>query len=190
MDFPRVLQFFKVLSDESRLRLVGVLADRDATVDELAAALDLRAPTVSHHLGRLKELDLVRVTAEGTSRRYSLDRDALAALSKEVLSPDAVRSFVAPEAGDAWERKVLGTFLRDGRLVEIPASRKKRVVILRRLAEEFEVGRSYPEREVNTVLARFHPDVATLRRELIAEEHGLMTREAGVYSRRPAAQPP
>jgi hypothetical protein len=183
VEIDRVLEFFKLLSDESRLRLVGLLANRDATVDELAAALDLRPPTVSHHLGRLRDHGLVRATAEGTSRRYSLDREALRALARDCLSPATVRAFDPAPAADAWERKVHRSFFRDGRLVEIPASRKKRLVILRALADRFEPGRRYPEREVDTLLAAFHPDVATLRRELVAEGHGLLTRKDGVYWR-------
>jgi DNA-binding transcriptional ArsR family regulator len=183
MDLAQAVSFFKILSDESRLRLLALLASQQATVDELAASLDLRPPTVSHHLGRLKELGLVRCTVEGTSHRYSLDRGALHALARDSLSEESVARFGAEVDGDAWEQKVLSAFVRDGRLVEIPASRKKRLVILRLLAREFEPGRRYPEKEVNTVLARFHPDVATLRRELCAEEHALLTRAGGVYWR-------
>lgn len=183
MDLTHVIAFFKLLSDESRLRLLGLLASHDATVDELAAALRLRPPTVSHHLGKLRELGLVTVTAEGTSRRYALDRDTLHRMARESLAVESVTGFAEGVDGDAYDRKVLHTFFRDGRLVEVPASRKKRLVILRRLATEFEPGRRYPEKEVNTILARFHPDVATLRRELIAEGHGLMRRDAGVYWR-------
>lgn len=183
MDTAHAIAFFKVLSDESRLRLVGLLANRDATVDELADALHLRPPTVSHHLARLRELGLVRVTTEGTSHRYALDRAALHTMARDSLAVESVRHFADDVDGDAWARKVLATFLQDGRLIEIPASRKKRLVILRRLADEFEVGRRYPEREVNSILARFHPDVATLRRELIADAHELMRRADGVYWR-------
>src|SRR5690348_13204680 len=83
---PTPLRFFKALADESRLRLVGILATGERSVDELAALLTLRPPTVSHHLARLRELGLVTMRAEGTVHRYRLDADALRALSREVLS--------------------------------------------------------------------------------------------------------
>ncbi|MDB5097460.1 MAG: ArsR family transcriptional regulator, partial [Cyanobacteria bacterium RYN_339] len=67
------------------------------------------------------------------------------------------------------------------RLKEIPASRKKREVVLRWLADRFEIGPRYAEREVNEVIKRHHPDFATLRRELIGAN--LMQREAGEYWR-------
>jgi hypothetical protein len=178
------LRFFKVLADESRLRILGILATRECSVEELAAVLVLRAPTVSHHLGRLRELGLVTMRADGNTHLYALERDALRSLSKDVLSPDAVVALgedLVGSTGDAWEQKVLRDFFDGERLKEIPASRKKRAVILRWLADRFEVGARYPESAVNATIARHHPDVATLRRELIGAQ--LMAREQNVYWR-------
>ena len=64
---------------------------------------------------------------------------------------------------------------------EIPASLKKRQVILRWLVEDFEPGRDYAEKEVNAIIGRRHPDFATLRRELIVG--GLLTRAKSIYRR-------
>lgn len=77
---------------------------------------------------------------------------------------------------------VLPRFLDpDGRLREIPRKHAKRLVVLDLLAQEFELGRTYPEREVVETLARFHPDHAALRRYLVIE--GFLTREDSVYWR-------
>ena len=82
----------------------------------------------------------------------------------------------------SYEDKVIWAFIRDNRLVSIPAQDKKRRVILRFLVERcFVEDRAYPEKEVNQRLALFHPDVAALRRYLV--ESGLMTRQAGEYRR-------
>ena len=51
-EFQSLLHFFKVLADESRLKLLGILANGERSVDELATLLKLKAPTVSHHLAR------------------------------------------------------------------------------------------------------------------------------------------
>ena len=81
-----------------------------------------------------------------------------------------------------WREKVLRSFFdEDGRLRTIPAQRKKRLIVLERLAEAFEPGRTYSEREVNLVIADFHDDFCTLRREMV-DEH-LMSREDGRYQR-------
>ncbi len=71
--------------------------------------------------------------------------------------------------------------MRDGRLTSIPAHRAKRLVVLDHLVRVFEPGVRYPEREVNALLAVWHPDTAALRRYLVDE--GLLSRDAGVYWR-------
>ena len=71
--------------------------------------------------------------------------------------------------------------MRNGRLTSVPAQRTKRLVVLDHLVRVFEPGVRYPEREVNALLAAWHPDVAALRRYLVDE--ALLTRDAGVYWR-------
>jgi hypothetical protein len=80
---------------------------------------------------------------------------------------------------DQW---VLQNFLtQDGRLRTIPSKQSKLTVVLDHLSQSFEPGRTYPEAEVNEILASFHPDYAALRRYLV--ENGFMTRENSVYWR-------
>ena len=88
------------------------------------------------------------------------------------------------------EEKVVRAFLRDGRLVSIPAKPSKRDLLLPVILDRcFPEDRDYEEKEVNMRLALLHPDVAALRRYLV--DGGLMTREAGIYRRaRPLAQAP
>jgi hypothetical protein len=71
-------------------------------------------------------------------------------------------------------------------ITEIPASRKKRLVLLRWLARQFELERDYPEQELNKLIKRHHPDTATLRREMIG--YRLMTRNQGIYRRTPESE--
>ena len=86
-----------------------------------------------------------------------------------------------PLSDDPAEDAVLSAFVRDGRLVSIPAQQTKRRVVLEHLVRVFDAGVRYPEREVNALLAVWHPDTAALRRYLVDE--GLLTREAGLYWR-------
>jgi hypothetical protein len=82
--------------------------------------------------------------------------------------------------------KVLRAFVRDGRLVSIPAKPKKRDILLPYVLERcFPEDRDYEEKEVNQRLALLHRDVAALRRYLV--DGKLMTRESGIYRR---ARPP
>ncbi|AFY50026.1 hypothetical protein Nos7524_4267 [Nostoc sp. PCC 7524] len=187
--FQILLQFFKALADESRLKILGILANQECSVEELAALMQLKEPTVSHHLAKLKELNLVTMRPEGNSRIYQLDSEVLQSISKEILSPEKIASLIEDVDTEAWESKVLNNYLepdtstQEGvkRLKEIPASRKKRLVILKWLVSKFDLGVQYPEHEVNEILKRYHPDCATLRRELISYQ--LMARENGVYWR-------
>ncbi len=176
-----LVDFFKALADASRLQIIGLLAQQERTVEEIATMLELRAPTVSHHLKRLKSLNLVSVRAEGTSRYYKLDEHGLRFLSKEVLQTEAIVSAGGADKVGSFERKVLKAFIKDGKLVQIPSQHKKRAVILNHILELFEWDRRYPEAELNAIIAELHPDTATLRRELIGAR--LMERERNVYWR-------
>lgn len=180
--FAALLAFFKLLADATRLRMLGLLASREFSVQELATTLELREPTVSHHLARLKESGLVKMRAEGNVHHYALQVEALHEMVREVLSPEELARTVTEDLDlDRYSRKVLDTFLEDGRLKDIPVQRRKRDVVLRWLVSHFDEGRRYREAEVNETLKRFHWDSATLRREFIMT--GLMQREDGVYWR-------
>ena len=185
-DLETLLAFFKAMANESRLRIVGLLAERERSVQELAALLELKEPTVSHHLAALKALGLVSARAEGVTRWHALRLETLTALNRGLLDHKGGRlspqmSAEAAKAG-AWEAKVLASFVDPtGALTQIPASRRKRQIVLDWLAGQFEPGRRYREAEVNAILQRRHWDCATLRRELIG--CGLMAREGGVYWR-------
>jgi hypothetical protein len=173
----------KVLAHESRLKILGLLADRAHSVGELAELLDLKEPTISHHLAKLQELDLVQMRAEGTTHRYRLKNETLHRLNRDLFTPEQVASIAENVAGEAWERKVLRTYLVGDQLTKIPDTRKKRDVILKWLVTQFAEGVRYPEAHVNAIIKRYHPDTATLRRELIGNK--LMQRENGVYWRVP-----
>ncbi|MBW4613979.1 MAG: metalloregulator ArsR/SmtB family transcription factor [Desmonostoc vinosum HA7617-LM4] len=187
--FNVLLSFFKALADESRLKIVGILANQECSVEELAMLLRLKEPTVSHHLARLKNMNLVSMRPEGNSHLYRLDSETLQSMSKEIFTPEQMASLIEDLETEVWSSKVLKNYIEGNafdknsvqRLKEIPASRKKRLVILEWLASQFEMGVNYPEPMVNEILKRYHPDCATLRRELIGCK--LMQRENGVYWR-------
>lgn len=174
----RLVAFFQALADVTRLKLVGLLAQGEKSVDELASLLEIKQPTVSHHLSKLRLLGIVGLRKEGQTHVYSLDEEMVRGMAKQVLSVEGLAQFAPDESAGTYDRKVLQAFFTaDGRLREIPAQRKKRDVVLRRLVSEFELGRRYAEAEVNEIIRRFHDDVATLRREFIMTR--LMEREDG-----------
>src|SRR5215216_6801856 len=141
---------FKALADPARLRILGLLAERAHAGHELADRLSLTPPTISHHMRRLVAARLVDVVPDAQSRIYSLRTDAIRELSGTVLSDPTAQ--LASEEGNA----VLRAFFDGTRLRQIPATRKKRVIVLRRLLEQFTPGRTYPESEVNDMLREAH----------------------------------
>lgn len=182
MDESQLLGFFKALADANRLKIIGLLSQEDFTVEQLAAMLELRPSTVSHHLSRLAKAGLVSARAEGYYNLYRLETSKLESMARQLLSRESLPAVAADVDLEAYDRKVLTDFSNpDGSLKIIPAQRKKLMVILRHIVNSFEMDVRYPEPEVNQILARFHEDTATLRRELVGA--GLMERERGEYWR-------
>jgi DNA-binding transcriptional ArsR family regulator len=188
---PDLLVALKALSDASRLRIVGLLADgRRMAVEQLAASLELTPATVVHHLKKLREAGLVESHARPPYMDYSLRLGRLSEIGGTLhriareQSGEAVTDAAAPDWAGPAEAKVLRAFFDGERLTSIPAQHSKRLVVLRQLAETvFERKRKYPEKEVNQLLAVRHPDAASLRRYLIDE--GFMARKNSVYKLRP-----
>ena len=173
-----LLDFFKALADPSRLKIVGLLARQPCTVEQLAALLNLRASTISHHLFYLKLVGLVSARAEGYYSVYQLEEKALQEKSQRLFSPKELSATIREVDLEAYDRKVIADFSNaDGSLKEIPAQRKKMEIILRHVVQSFEPGRRYTEKQVNEMLKPFHTDTATLRRELVG--YHLMQRQGG-----------
>lgn len=172
-----LLEFFKALSDANRLKIVGLLAQRSYTVEELAALLDLRPPTISHHLSYLAHVGLVSARAESYYNIYRLETDALKAMARRLLSDDALPSVAADVDLDAYDRQVIGNYATpDGRLKQIPTKLRKFEAILRYVVQAFQPGVRYTEKEVNEILAQYNEDTAVLRRGLV--DNQMMSRES------------
>ena len=118
-------------------------------------------------------------SVEPDRRTYRLAAEALRQAAREAGPPR--EPGLALGAVFDEEERVLRQYFRAGRLTEIPAKRSKRLIVLERLALEFDVGLRYLERDVNEILKRFHEDHVSLRRHLIDE--GLLSRERGEYWR-------
>lgn len=177
----------KTLVDAGRLRIAGHVAARPATIDELVEELGLRRADVVRQVGLMRSAGIVSDDSDG---RVALRLDTLIDLGREL---DALQraaehrteeAFAASAGVDPEDAKTLRAFIVDGRLAAIPATAKKRLVILRYLCDQcFTEDRAYPEKEVNQRLALYHPDVASLRRYMV--DTGIMSRYAGEYRRSP-----
>ncbi len=169
-------EFFKALSDMTRLKIVGLLMQRPYSVEELSALVGLRSSTVSHHLSVLAKTGLVCARGESYYRVYELDFDAVQEKAQRLLSEETFATFAAGVDLDAYDREVLEAYLLpDGRFKDIPSQQKKLDVILRFIFKDFEVGRDYTESEINEVIAKYNEDIAGLRRDFV--EAGMLSRD-------------
>ena len=133
---------FKALGHPVRLLILNLIRLAPRHGEELAAILGLTPATISHHLTRLAEAGLIEGRRDQYYQTYSLMDDVFKRTLGEVVS--------LPQQGltrrveeDAYRAKVLDTFLRHGRLKQIPGQMKKRQIILAKLVEEFEPERDY-----------------------------------------------
>ncbi len=184
--FQHLLHFFQVFSNESRLKIIGHLANGEKSVGQLADLLGVKEPTVSHHLAEMKGLNLVQVRAEGTMRIHQLNAKALESISKDIFARPNLAALVKPSEMTEEER-FLRTWVKNGRIVDIPAQEKKKQILIRWLAGQIETDRRWTEKEFNALLKAYNEDFATLRRYLV--DAGYVARENGIYWRTPENNP-
>jgi len=170
-------EILRALADPARLAVAGVLSRGPRTASAIAQEAGLRTDAVRRHLSRLAKVGLVEVESDRRTYRFLPETLRHAA---EQAGP-ARDPGLALGAVDDEEETVLRQYFRGGRLTEIPVRRSKRLIVMQRLALEFEVGVRYPERQVNRILEKFHPDYAALRRYLV--DDGFLSREHGEYWR-------
>ncbi|MGI9594782.1 MAG: DUF2087 domain-containing protein [Acidimicrobiales bacterium] len=158
----------KLMAEPDRRRIVAALILASGDLESIIERTDLSRREVVTGLDRLRAAGLIEQGRDGT---YVLLEETFKAAARS----GADRPSTAPEA-DGPERSFV-----DGKLVHLPRKRSKRLLVLDRLAQEFEPGQHYPEREVNKILRAFDDDVAALRRYLVDER--FLDRADGVYWR-------
>lgn len=161
----------RLLLDTDRLAVAGALAARSRSVDALVEATGRDRRTVLAAIGDLRSAGLVVPDAEF----YRLDDDALVRAAQDAAEVEIPMDPIIGFGMTDGERSILERYFSGRVLIDIPVHRARRLVVLQRLAIEFEVGRRYTEREVNETLGPFNPDWSTLRRGLVDE--GLLDRE-------------
>jgi len=187
----QLLTFFKVMADESRLKIVGLLAQQPRSVEELAALLGLGAPTVSHHLGKLRKAGLVQAQAQQYYNLYSLNHSALqtmGAVLSSAMKPETMMNAVKDTSDidhDAFEKSVIEKALHDGK-VSLPPGLMRMRIVLRWLGRtKFQPSRRYTELQVDDILERslVGPDTNHARRYMADEKVLARKRDGSAYWR-------
>ena len=179
---PEMLDFVKAMMSADRLRVIGVLARGRATQAQIAKQLHLPVKDVFNLISFLVHANVITET-DGV---YDLNEKAIERLARKEFEGKRP-AFETKEEEQEDVRKVLKSFLNaDGTLKQIPPMGNKLLVILNFIVDAFAYDTNYTEKEVNTILRRFHVDTAALRRYLI--DYKFMEREGdgSRYWRSPA----
>ena len=181
MTETQALMLFKCLADRSRLQILKSLAMEDMYVERLAERLGLTPPTISFHLKKLAEAGAVKSYKTQYYTMYALERSVFMTSILDLIQERSDDAELQRQRDEAYRKKVLDAFFEYGKLKSIPTQKKKERIVLEEMVKAFEPGRQYTEREVNIILADYHDDFCTLRRDMIGEK--LLAREHQVYWR-------
>ena len=166
------LELLKLLADETRLEILNILLKEDSYVEKIACELSLTPAPICYHLKKMEAAGMVNCSRAQFYIIYSLNGDIFDRTLRDLL----ITGDTTADKEAAYEREVISTFFKYGRLTRLPAQRKKQEIVLKEISRRFERDRDYPEPEVNAIIEQVFDDYCTVRREMIG--CGLMTRRA------------
>jgi hypothetical protein len=103
----------------------------------------------------------------GNDHLFRLTASVLQSMNKDIFTFENMATLVEYFEYEDWEQKILHNFL-DGELIKaIPSGYKKRLVVYKWLANNFEYDRTYQEVKVYEIIQYYFPDYATLRRDMV-----------------------
>lgn len=173
------IKIFKCLADNSRLKIINSLIENSMYVELLAERLNLSSSTVSFHLKKLEDIDLVYSEKEQYYVVYHLNKAMLNLTLSDLIKVDEPEKEIQNEREDQYRENVISAFFEYGKLKSIPVQQKKRKIVLEEIAKKFEFGKIYTEKEVNIIIADFNDDFCTIRREMVAFK--IFERENNLY---------
>ncbi len=77
---------FKALNDPTRRKILKMLKKKDMTAGDIAAKFNMTAPSISHHLDKLKSAGLVTTVKQGQFVLYSINTTVVEDLIEYILS--------------------------------------------------------------------------------------------------------
>ena len=186
MNNANTLSLLKTLSDDTRLKILQALNEKEMYVELLAERLQLSAPTVSFHMKKLVAAGLVDSRREQYYTVYSIREGILETTLRALIFESEGDHSAEQMREEMYRRKVLKSFMPDGYCETMPAQVKKRLIILEEIFSRFDPSRTYTEKEVNALISEIHADFCTVRRTFVSL--GWISRENGVYTVNPAPE--
>ncbi len=173
------IKVFKCLADKSRLLIINNLMESPMYVELLSERLNLAPSTVSFHLKKLEEVEIVYSVKEQYYVVYHLNRDVLDLSLGDLIRVPKPEIDEQAEREEQYRKSVINAFFEYGKLKSIPVQQKKRKIVLEEIAKKFEYDRDYAEREVNIIIADFNDDFCTIRREMVG--FNIFERKNNIY---------
>ena len=184
MQLNRLVAFYKTMGDPTRIRIVFLLAKGPLHGQAIAGKLGLTPPTITHHLNKLREINLVYQRRDKNTVYFYLNESVLKQQSGVLAKLADKEEVKKMEEQNLENQKVIENFFtRDGKLKNIPAQRKKKLMVFEHLIKGLKMGKKYEEKELNEYIQQYHEDYATIRREFIINHY--MYRENGIYELNP-----
>ncbi|MFD5851131.1 metalloregulator ArsR/SmtB family transcription factor [Cytobacillus pseudoceanisediminis] len=184
MQLNRLVAFYKTMGDPTRIRIVFLLAKGPLHGQAIAGKLGLTPPTITHHLNKLREINLVYQRRDKNTVYFYLNESVLKHQSGVLAKLADKEEVKKMEEQNIESQKVIENFFtKDGKLKNIPAQRKKRLMVFEYLIKGLKMGKKYEEKELNEYIQQYHEDYATIRREFIINHY--MYRENGIYELNP-----
>lgn len=183
LQLDKMVAFYKTIGDPTRIKILSLLATKPWHGQGLAEKLGLTAPTITHHLKKLREINVVYDRRDKNTIYFYLNTSVLLqqtdSLRKLVTEEESIMSVTQEE-----ESKIIGNFFTsEGKLKNIPSQRKKKLIIFKHLLKGLEFGKKYQEKELNEYIQKYFEDYATIRREFIINH--FMYRENSIYELNP-----
>lgn len=184
MQLERIVNFHKVMGDKTRIRIISLLKAGPLHGQAIAGKLGLRPPTISHHLAKLKEIDIVYQRRDKNTIYFYLNKDKLRKMALEIIRIGDEGMFEKFDITDKEKSNIIRNFIDDtGKLTALPAQRKKKLVLLEYMLRGLEHGKLYKEIEINEHIKQYYQDFATIRREFVMGH--FMYRQNNMYELNP-----
>lgn len=186
MQLNRLVAFHKTMGDPTRIRIVSLLANGPLHGQAIAGKLGLTPPTITHHINKLREINMVYSRRDKNTIYFYLNASIIKQSAKmltDLVDNKREEKDKMLEINQERQKVIENFFTKEGKLKNIPAQRKKKLYVFEHIIRGLKMGEKYEEKQINEYIKQFHEDYATIRREFIINQY--MYRENGIYELNP-----